>query len=165
LPLLSRIHRDHTIRRFRAAAHDRYNEAIRLAAAHDRLAAIYLAGYVAEMCLKAAYFQAIGFSETQMIRFQDLQNARNVAINSLQLGWHGRNLHDLESWGNLLIAERQRRGMRYPPNFVRSLNARIRSVRMNWAPELRYQVNRPHRAEVRIVIEASTWFLGHHREL
>lgn len=43
--------------------------------------------------------------------------------------------------------------------------ARIRRLQMNWAPELRYQVNRPHQAEVRVVLEASAWLLRHYRKI
>jgi HEPN domain-containing protein len=61
MPLVQRIHsRPHTIAEFRRAATLRYREAVRLAVAGDRLAAIYLSGYAAEMLLKAAYFRLTG---------------------------------------------------------------------------------------------------------
>jgi hypothetical protein len=74
-------------------------------------------------------------------------------------------LHDLESWSNLLIAERRRRGTGYPTVFARSLNTRIKRLQVNWAPELRYQEDRPYQAEVRTVLEASAWLLGHYKVL
>ena len=65
MPLIARVTADHSIREFRNAAWRRYQEARRLAINGDRLAAIYLWGYAAEMLLKAAYFRLVGWSPTQ----------------------------------------------------------------------------------------------------
>jgi hypothetical protein len=52
---------------FRAAARQRSLDAIALQAAGRRTAAVYLWGYVAEMILKAAFFEVSGFAEDQPI--------------------------------------------------------------------------------------------------
>jgi hypothetical protein len=64
MPLIARIPTDHTIREFRAAAGLRYREGQRLALTGNRLTAIYLWGYAAEMLLKAAYFRLRSWSTT-----------------------------------------------------------------------------------------------------
>ncbi len=47
---------DDSLREFRAAARQRFNDALVLAANGRRTGAIYLWGYAVEMTLKAAYF-------------------------------------------------------------------------------------------------------------
>ncbi len=89
MPLLRRVRGDHSIRQFRAAARLRYNEAVRLADSGERLGAIYVAGYAAEMLLKAAYFRLAGWTLDQPITLVDIRNARARAIQQLGLRWAG----------------------------------------------------------------------------
>jgi hypothetical protein len=56
-----------SIREFRAAARQRFDDAVACAAAGRRTGAIYLWGDSAELLLKAAYFSVIGLSETASI--------------------------------------------------------------------------------------------------
>lgn len=113
MPLIARIAQDHTVREFRAAAGLRYREAQRLAVAGDRLAAIYLWGYAAEMLLKAAYFRLRGWLPTQPITMTDIRDARNYAITTLQIAWPQPNLHDLSRWRALLVEERKHQLLPY----------------------------------------------------
>src|SRR5262249_46893628 len=127
-----------------------------------RLAAVYLAGYVAEMILKAAYFRLRGWSPTAPIRMADLRNAVNhaVTVRGVTFAPPGRrcpDLHHLPGWRDLLIAERSHHGPAYLPRFRRALVARVSALALNWSPELRYHSNRPHRAEVRVSLEAADW--------
>ena len=64
--LLERCRPD-SIREFRAAARQRFDDGLSLAAAGRRTGAIYLFGYTAEMILKAAYFSLSGLTETDTI--------------------------------------------------------------------------------------------------
>src|SRR5262249_43227714 len=123
MPLIARLRAEHSVRDFRAAAGLRYREAQRLAVAGDRLAAIYLGGYAAEMLLKAAYFRLTGWTATQTISLADLQNARDYAKTHHGLPW-ATSLHDLTRWRELLTEERKLRLVAYPTPFLRSLNAR-----------------------------------------
>src|SRR5437899_1926081 len=100
MPLLNRLPSNHTIREFRIAAALRYREATHLATAGDRLAAIYLCGYAAEMLLKAAYFRLLGKSPVEAITLHDIQDAKQYATTFLGVSWIG-NLHSLPSWGDL----------------------------------------------------------------
>jgi hypothetical protein len=126
---------------------------------------MYLAGYAAEMLLKAAYFRLAGWSIDQSITLHDLRNARVYAIGTLGLPWPGNNLHDLSSWRTLLIAERINRGRRHPVRVRRRLDGHVNRLQINWSPDLRYQTNRPTRAELRVTLDAAEWLLRHFRAL
>jgi hypothetical protein len=65
-----------SIAEFRRAAKQRYFDGLELATNNRRTAAIYLWGYTAEMLLKAAYFELIGFAEMKPIQLADLQTAK-----------------------------------------------------------------------------------------
>lgn len=146
------------------AAGMRFREASRLAIGGDRLAAIYLAGYAAEMLLKAAYFRLVGWDPTDSIDLADMQNARKYATTTLGSVWPG-NLHDLTGWAALLVTERRKRRVEYLMPFARSLNARVKRVYLNWREVLRYHSNRPYEGEVTVVLQAVHWLLAHYRFL
>ncbi len=165
MPLLARIPADHTIRDFRAAAGLRYREGRRAALAGDRLVAIYLWGYVAEMLLKAAYFRLRGWLPTQPITLTDIRDARSYAITTLHLAWPQPNLHDLSRWRELLVEERRHQAASYPASFARSLGARVARIYLNWREHLRYRTNRPYAGEVHTTLDSVTWLLGQYRYL
>jgi hypothetical protein len=150
---------DHTIREFRAAATPRYNEGVRLAAADDRLAAIYLWGYAAEMLLKAAYFRLVGWLPRQAVTMNDLKAARGYAIHALGIGWTTSNLHDLTKWAALLVEARRARGVPYPSGFSRAMTSRVGRIYLVWREYLRYRPNRPYRGEVWRTDEALRWLM------
>jgi hypothetical protein len=84
--LLSRCQPD-SILQFRAAAMQRADDALALAAAGRRTGAIYLWGYAAEMVLKAAYFSSLGPPETQIITWRgDLRPAIDLG-RSMGIHW------------------------------------------------------------------------------
>src|SRR4051794_34591043 len=93
---------DDSILEFRAAARQRSLDAIALQAAGRRTGAIYLWGYVAEMILKAAFFDVSGFRETQSITKNDLRDGLGT------LPGFGRNrpLHHLGLWAEALVTLR-----------------------------------------------------------
>jgi hypothetical protein len=163
MPLIARIVADHTVRDLRAAAGLRYREARRLALAGDRLMAIYLWGYAAEMLLKAAYFRLRGWLPTQPVTLADIKAARTHAIQILNLAWPQPNLHDLPRWRELLVEERKRLQVPYAGGFGRSLSARVTRIYLNWREHLRYRTNRPYRGEVASTFQAVTWLLGQYR--
>ena len=65
--LLDRCSLDDSIREYRAAARQRFDDALAMALQWRRTGAIYLWGYTAEMILKAAYFSLIGLPETRRL--------------------------------------------------------------------------------------------------
>lgn len=165
MPLIARTPTNHTIRDFRAAAAQRYQEGRHLAIAGDRLAAIYLWGYTAEMLLKAAYFRLRGWFPVQPITLADIRDARNHAINNLHLAWPQPNLHDLSRWRELLIEQRKQQLVPYPWAFTRSFNARVTRIYVNWREHLRYRTNRPYHGEMASTYQSVTWLLGQYRHL
>jgi hypothetical protein len=164
MPLIQRLSQEHTISQFRAAALMRYREASRLATAGDRLAAIYLGGYAAEMLLKAAYFRLAGWGQSTPITRADVRDAREYATKTLKLTWREQ-LHDLNGWAALLVEERKIRGKPYAFSFSRSLIAHVARVFLNWREWLRYWANRPYRGEVVVVLQGVHWLLGQYRFL
>lgn len=166
MPLISRIPatKPHTIWEFQTAASLRYSEGKRLAAAGDRLSAIYLWGYTTEMVLKAAYFRLTGWRSRQPFTKSDLDNAKAYANRTVfpmppPLKWWDANLHDLSKWALLLIQERRRRSVAFSPAFSRALETRVRLVHANWREYLRYRMNRPYAHEVENTHAAVQWLL------
>lgn len=157
MPLIQRLSTDHTIHEFRTAARLRFREASRLAVAGDRLAAIYLGGYAAEILLKAAYFRLTGWGIDATITVDDIRDAKTYA-KTLGLVWTG-NLHQLTGWSDLLVEERKKRKKAFAPAFARSLQARARHIYRNWREHLRYKPNRPFQGEVTVVLQGAQWFL------
>jgi hypothetical protein len=162
--LLDRCRPD-TIREFREAARQRFEDGSALALGGRRTGAIYLWGYTAEMTLKAAYFDVIGFPATQVITMADLHGAR---ANAPHLGftWIG-NLHNLESWTKLLVATRgSMLGLAYPdPRFGNEVIKRGQDLQQLWSEYLRYHKNVAYPYEVRQVRDGAAWLLFHSSNL
>ena len=156
MALIARIAPSHSVRDFRRAARTRFNEAERAVEVGDRLIGIYLAGYSAEMILKAAYFQAAGWKPTDPISFQDLQGAKQKAIN-LGVAWNRGNLHDLTRWAEFLIQDRAVAGVPYPRILSKGLVVQTTRLDRNWRESLRYHQNLPRPSEVAAVFEAVKW--------
>jgi hypothetical protein len=156
--------KDHTIEEFRMAARLHFREASRLAVAGDRLAAIYLGGYAAEMLLKAAYFRLAGKGPAAPISTQEMYNARSYAKATLGVAWADK-LHDLTGWTALLVEERRLRGAPYSWTLARDLLAHTQRIYLNWREYLRYRPNRPYQGETAAVLQGVQWLLGQYRFL
>jgi hypothetical protein len=115
------------------------------------------------MLLKAAYFRLAGWKISDPILLADLDNARKHANTVFGLGMS--NLHDLPRWGQLLVEERVLRGVPFPILFARRLQARLKTIYLNWREHLRYRINKPYRGEVGRTYAATGWILGQYRHL
>jgi hypothetical protein len=148
---------------FRAAARQRSLDAIALQAAGRRSGAIYFWGYVAEMILKAAFFEVSGFAEHQPITRRDLRNA--LAI----LPGIGGNppLHHLGLWARALVAFRASTpGLEYAdPAFTNQVTAKAQALYGLWRETLRYQKNVAYPHEIAQARAAAQWLLAHSSEL
>jgi hypothetical protein len=159
-----------SIREFRAAARQRFEDGRTLAMADRRTAAIYLWGYSAEMTLKAAYFAVIGFADTQTITVPDL---RAAALTAPGLGviWPGlpRNpkLHDLRAWADLLAATRiATPRMAYgDPSIGTRMVTRCARLQHLWSEILRYHKNVAYIHEMEQVRDAAAWLLLYSSQL
>lgn len=163
--LLNRCASD-SIREFRAAAQQRFEDGRALALADRRTAAIYLWGYSAEMTLKAAYFAVLGFTDTQTITLADLRAAALTAP-ALGVVWpglpHHPRLHDLRAWAELLTATRAATpGMAYAdPLFGSQVVFRGFRLQRLWSEILRYHKNVAYLYEREQVRDAAAWLLLH----
>ncbi len=164
--LINRCQPD-SIREFRAAAAERYLDGASAAHAGRRTAAIYLWGYVAEMTLRAAYFDAIGYPLGRHITAADLRAASNNS-RRLNFSWVG-NLHNLDSWAQLLVLTRTStvpRSVSYSgKRFASRVVAVVRRMRPLWNESLRYHKNLAYDHEVRRVRDATSWLIDHTYEL
>jgi hypothetical protein len=162
--LLHRCRPD-SVREFQLAARQRFEDGVSLARTGRRTAAIYVWGYAGEMLLKAAYFHALGFPPTRTITPADL---RGAIANAARLGfpWVG-NLHNLESWAQLLTSTRAATpGLAYAsPPFANEVLAGARRVQRLWSETLRYHNNVAYLYEVSQVRVATEWLLLHGSQL
>ncbi len=160
--LIYRLRAD-CVHEFRAAVRQRYLDAVVLAEHGRRTAAIYLWGYCAEMTLKAAYYQLIGFSPRQTIGMVDLWSAKDFAKkNSIPFG----NFHDLAGWAGVLIHYRVLHGPAYASQgFSNDLVQRVALVSRYWKEVIRYHKNVAYSFENAQVFDATRWMLAHSLDL
>ena len=163
MPLIRRVPGHRSSEQFRLAARRRFDEATRSVAAGDLLLGVYLAGYVAEMNLKAAYFRLSGKGTSDPIsRKPDLVAAKKRAAGmNIDLG----NFHDLSAWASLMIDARKVGGSAYEPGFARILASQVARVQANWGGTLRCRVNRPRPEEVGATFHAVAWLMANYHRL
>lgn len=152
------------VREFDLAASERYADVTALVTAGRRTAAIYLAGYVAEMLLKAAYFRLIGYGDADPIDLVVLRAAvgDNPASTARSLGLPGtRNLHNLAAWVNLIVAYRAAHGPVYAEvSFGPALTAQVTAIPDRWSETIRYHKNTAYLHERDRVTGACDWLVN-----
>ena len=106
--LLARCQPD-SIQEFRAAARQRFDDALYLATEGRRTGAIYLWGYTAEMTLKAAYFSSQGRAEADALTWRaDIQPAI-LRGRAMGIAWPDQGAgHNVRAWAEFLSSERGR---------------------------------------------------------
>ena len=151
---------DDSVGQFRVAAHIRNEDAWHLATSGRGAAAIYLWGYAAEMTVKAAWFDLIGFPESKTISTLDLNMAIKLAKDRHGIPWqHG--LHNIFHWAELLIQHRIALGQSYPdPRFGSQVLENCRRVYERWRVILRYKKNQAYPFEVHAVAVSTQWLLS-----
>ena len=161
-PLADRLAPD-TVSQLERAAALRHDDGLALLHAKHGLAAVYLFGYSAEMCLAAAYFRAAGFAAKRAIDRDELRRHMTRARNLQDAD--GKPLmnsdpHPLVGWARFL--RWQRTASKISAVNLRRVDDAICNAELlykHWRPELRYkvvEVTTPQLAEVSM---ASTWFL------
>lgn len=139
--------------RLQQAANERYWDGLALVTGFDtrRLGAVYLLGYVAEMLLKVAFFRRTALPDTA-----DIAPALNKA--KQHAAWHKKkNLHAVEAWADLLIAERANRGDPLDPALAGSLRFHAATIAGNWSESLRYKESDALESEFATVYESVEW--------
>jgi hypothetical protein len=158
--LLDRCNPD-SIREFRAAARQRFDDALALAGQGRRTGAIYLWGYTAEMTLKAAYFSLIGLPETQLITWNaDLQPAINRG-RGMGIAWPAQGAgHNVRAGAELLVAVRTLSPVTiFPPPLGLAVQTHGQRIEQLWRETLRYRKNYAYLHEMRQIREAAEWLL------
>ncbi len=157
--LIDRCNPD-SIREFRAAARQRYDDALVLAANGRRTAAIYVWGYAAEMTLKAAYFSFLGHPETAAITWGGhLLPAINAGQAMVYWPNQGKG-HNVRAWAEFLVLSRAANpATAYAAGFALDVQTHGQRIGHLWRETLRYHKNVAYRHEVRQVREATEWFL------
>jgi hypothetical protein len=150
-----------SIREFRLAAKERLHDGLCMAGAGRRTAAVYLWGYVAEMTIKAAYFEVMGFMAAQTIAINHLHGAKAYAA-GLGIAWKGGNFHSVESWAELLVGVRGLQpGWAYAdPTLAGQVLGNARAIACLWTETLRYRKNLAYPFEANRAREAAEWFLS-----
>jgi len=156
------------------AACSRYDEAEDLRRRNHLLAALYLYGFSAEMCLAAAYFRRAGFPREEIIdggqrnvHMAQAQKTRDAAGEPLM----GRDKHPVDGWARLLEWQRRRDPSRpLSPEEERLFgDAVIRAKQVyiyrHWRPRLRYTTVHVAREQLDEVRECADWFIRHRHEL
>lgn len=159
-----------TINRLERAAQHRYCSATILWKEKRRLAALYLYGYTAEICLATAYFRSAGFSSNAEID-RDTRNRRMAQARLLEMP-NGQKLmshdpHPILGWARFL---------EYQRNFVDNLAAQERQklreavnkaalIYSYWRPELRYKVVDIGDYQLQKVQKAAKWLLDNQPHL
>ncbi len=150
-----------SIREFRAAARVRYYDAMALAAAGRRTAAIYVWGYTAEMILKAAYFSFVGHPHSAPITWPGHLRPAIIKGRAMGIAWPDRGAgHNVRAWAEFLIGTRAANpGTAYSAAFALDVQRQGQRVGRMWTETLRYHKNTAYRYEVAQLREAAEWFL------
>jgi hypothetical protein len=164
--LIDRCQMD-SIREFRLAARQRFDDALALAAAGRRTAAIYLWGYTAEMTLKAAYFSVIGMAEADTITWGGHLRPATQQGRTLGIAWPAPGEgHNVRAWAQLLIATRASSPLTtYTVPFGLEVQRRDQGFEHVWRETLRYRKNHAYSYEVKQVRESAEWLLIHSNRL
>ena len=158
-----------TISQLERAAVLRHDDGLELLHVRHTLAAVYLFGYSAEMCLAAAYFRAVGFTVKRVIERDERQrhmakarNLKDAEGNPIMTG----DPHPLVGWARFL--KWQRIASKISSAEMRRLNDAIGHAEIlykHWRPELRYKLIEVTASQLAEVSKACTWFLEHRGRL
>lgn len=160
--LLDRCHPD-SIREYRAAAYQRFDDALAMAGRGRRTGAIYLWGYTAEMVLKAAYFSLLGVPETRALDWRTDLRSAIVRGRGLGIAWPASGEgHNVRAWAELLVAARSLSPLTaYAVAFGRDVQRQAQRFESLWRETLRYRKNYAYSYEMRQVRQSAEWFLVH----
>jgi len=163
VPLADHLAPD-TIARLERAAQQRVADADYLNSAGRRTVALYILGYVVEMCLTAAYFRSIRFSETAPIdretRRRRMTQARQIRASDGE-SLMSSDPHPLVGWARYLERQRHLSGgvSAREKTRLREAIRRAEIVYRHWRPELRYKVTEVRDLQFAEVRLAVAWFI------
>jgi hypothetical protein len=168
LPLGERLASD-TVAKLQRAAQQRFTTAEYLRTKR-RLAALYLYGYTAEICLSAAYYRAAGFRpntpidrDTRQRRMAQARQLRDPAREPLM----NSDPHPLVGWARFLEWQRLTSGD-LPAEDAQRLREAINKARIiyqYWRPELRYKTVEVPEKQLEEVRRAARWLVDNQERL
>lgn len=138
MALRDRLPAHETIAEFEVARFDRLDDGLSLGKRHRRLGGIYLMGYFAEMSLKSAFFQLLGFRADEPITMKDLRTAAALARRDLRVHKDSEGFHGLVFWFQAILALRDHLGQNQSVDLSRELGWRIQRIAANWRVSMRY---------------------------
>lgn len=159
-----------TIRRLERAAALRFATAEVLFKEKRRLAALYLYGYSAEICLSAAYYRSTGFPPTVPIdretRRRRMAQARQLLTPTGEFLMNS-DPHPLVGWARFLQQQRQLMGGLSELDEQRLREAVNKAVLIYnyWRPELRYKITDIDVRDLRKVQLAAKWLVENQEQL
>jgi len=160
-----------TINRLERAAQHRYESANILWKEKRRLAALYMFGYTAEICLTTAYLRCTGFSPNAEIepetRNRRMAQARLIEMSNGQNIMPPRDAHPILGWARFLEYERIRVGNLSAQDRQRLREAvnKAAFIYGYWRPSLRYKVVEFQDEILQKVQKATKWLLDNQPEL
>lgn len=167
-PLAERLASD-TVARLERAALQRFTTAEFLRTSR-RLAALYLYGYTAEICLSAAYYRRAGFNpnapidrDTRQRRMAQARQLRTTAGEPLMTS----DPHPLVGWARFLEWQRLASGD-LPAEDAQRLREAIHkaiAIYNYWRPELRYKTLEITENQLDEVRRAARWLIDNQAKL
>ncbi len=142
------------------SAAQRLNEATNLKASGQNHAAVYLAGYSAEMLLKYAFMRFQGALPGDFVEPM-LKPARNLA-KTLILGTEDEGFHSVLFWMELLKARRLQAANGLPDPVDRALVWRIQCIYDRWWVSMRYRSNQATADEADEMLRQVSWLTRFH---
>ncbi|HBI47096.1 MAG TPA: hypothetical protein DDY78_30220 [Planctomycetales bacterium] len=169
VPLGERLAPD-TIAKLERAAQHRFATAEILRTKKRRLAALYLYGYSAEICLSAAYYRSSGLPGNTAID-RDTRQRRMAQARQLRTA-SGEPLmnsapHPLVGWARFLQWQRILRGglTRQDERRLREAINKATLIYNYWRPELRYKTVEVPDRPLQEVQRAAKWLLDNQKQL
>jgi hypothetical protein len=160
-----------TVNRLERAARHRYESANVLWKEKRRLAALYMFGYTAEICLATAYYRCAGFAPNAEIdretRNRRMAQARLIEMPNGDRLMPARDAHPILGWARFLEYERIRVGnpSAQDRQRLREAVAKAALVYSYWRPSLRYKVVDFGDEALQKVQKAAKWLLDNHPQL
>ena len=163
IPPLAECFAPDTIASLERAAEQRFTTAEFLRT-ERRLAALYLYGYTAEICLAAAYFRSAGFKRNQTI---DSTRRKRHMAQAKQLGIMTKDPHPIVGWARFLEWQRLSAGNLSAIDSQRLKEAINKGtvIYNYWRPELRYKTVEITDEQINEVRRAAKWLLDNREKL
>ncbi len=159
-----------TIIRLERAAQQRFITAEKMRAQNRPLAALYIFGYCAEICLTVASYRSSGFSPNAIID-RDTRQRRMAQARQMRMP-NGEPLmnsdpHPLVGWARYLQEQRRLVGnltLQDEQRLNEAVNKAVIIYRY-WRPELRYKVTDIDDQHLQQVRQAAKWMLDNQGQL